>query len=187
MGCNKALINYGGRTLIERLVEVVRPLAGELLISANQAADYKFLDLPVVEDIYAGQGPLAGLHAAMLRSEKPRFLLLACDMPNVTERLLRAVLDSADGCDAIVPRASNGRSHPLCGIYWRTCFEFLEWSLSAGRNRVGDFLSSSVIKVRYLDTGAHGIPDRDLINLNDANDLSSLSSSREPGNPSSAC
>ncbi len=180
MGVDKALIEYGGRTLLQHLVEVVRPLSGELLISTNEAADCRFPGLPTVADVYTGQGPLAGLHAAMQHSAKLRFLLLACDLPNVNERLVRAILNSRADYDAVVPRTSDGMVQPLCGVYRRTCFEMLEQSLARGRNRVADFLSSPSLKVHYFDITASGFPNDDLLNLNDKNDLRRLSSTREP-------
>ncbi len=180
MGLDKALIQCSGKTLLQHLFDIVRPLAGEILISANETADYNFLGPPTVADVYAGQGPLAGLHAAMLHSAKPRFLLLACDMPNVNDRLIRAILNSRADYDVVVPRTSDGMVHPLCGAYRRTCFEMLEQSLARARNRVADFLSSPALKVRYFDITASGFPDDDLLNLNDKNDLRGLSSTREP-------
>ena len=180
MGLNKALITHNGKTILENLIEVVTPLTGEVLISANETGDYRFSDLQIVRDVYAGQGPLAGLHAAILHSEKPRFLLLASDMPNVNERLVRAILASFGESDAVVPRTSDGRNHPLCGVYRRTCFETLEQSLARSQNRVADFLSAPALKVRYFDITASGFPDDDLLNLNDKNDLHRLSSTREP-------
>jgi len=186
MGFDKALIIYEGQTLVRNLVEVVRPLAGEVLISANESANYRSLNLPIVRDIYRGQGPLAGLHAAMLNSKKIRFLLLACDMPNVNGRLVRALLESRGDCDVVVPRTSDGGIHPLCGIYQRACFDTLEQSLALGRTRVSDFLGSPALRVRCFDTAAKGFPDLELLNLNDKKDLSCLSSAPQSGRPTPA-
>lgn len=174
MGFDKALITHNGKTLLENLIEVVRPLAAEVLISTSRTGGCKLPDLPVVRDVYKGQGPLAGLHAAMLHSDRPRFLLLACDMPNVNARLVRAILDSSGDCDAVVPRTSDGRNHPLCGAYKRTCFESLERNLAHGRNRVSDFLCLPALRVHAFDAGAEGFPDSDFLNLNDKTDLSGL-------------
>jgi molybdopterin-guanine dinucleotide biosynthesis protein A len=175
MGFDKALITHDGKTLLENLVEVVRSLADEVLISANKPGACSLPDLPVVEDIYRGQGPLAGLHAAMMHSEKRRFLLLACDMPNVNGRLVRAILEASGDCDAVVPRTSDGRNHPLCGVYRRTCLQILERSLAGGRNRVSDFLCLPALRVHPFDARAAGYPDSDFPNLNEKSDLSSLS------------
>jgi molybdopterin-guanine dinucleotide biosynthesis protein A len=175
MGFDKALIVVGGKPNVQRLVETVRPLAGEMLVSANESRALEFLKVPIVRDIYAGQGPLAGLHAAMLRSGKNDFLVLACDMPNVHERLLRAIVESGGDCDAVVPRTSDGRVHPLCGVYRRSSLEFLEKQLASGRNRVSDFVSLSDLRVHHFGSLERGFPDSDFANLNDETALSSFS------------
>src|SRR5512137_2172621 len=62
MGFDKALIAVGGMSIAQRLVEIARRLAGEVLISANESQAFRFLNAPIVRDIYPDQGPLVGLH-----------------------------------------------------------------------------------------------------------------------------
>ena len=185
MGFEKALITVRGKALVQNLAEVVLPLAGEVVLSANEGDLYQFLKLPIVRDIYPGQGPLAGLHAAMLHSEKNLVFLLACDMPNVKERLVRAIVESSSDSDSVVPRTSDGRIHPLCGVYRRSCLELLGQQLASGRNRVSDFVCSPALRVRYFDVAEGGFPDADFLNLNDGNDLSRFSLTLEPCHPNS--
>jgi molybdopterin-guanine dinucleotide biosynthesis protein A len=187
MGFDKPLVAVGGTPIAQRLVEIVRPLAGEVLISANESQTFRFLNAPIVRDIYPGQGPLAGLHAAMLHSEKSDFLVLACDMPNLHERLLRAIVESAGDRDAVVPRTSDGRMHALCGVYRRSCLELLGQQLAAGRNRVSDLVSSPDLRVHFFESGERGFPDSDFVNLNDENDLSSFRAAFDSDHPIPGC
>lgn len=174
MGFNKALLRIGGRPLIQVVLECVRPLTDEVLVSSNDQRAYEFLGLPIVPDIFKNQGPLAGLHAAMLLSSRSLFSLLACDMPNLHEPLLRHLALSAEGFDAVIPRTTDGGNHPLCAIYRKTCFPAIERNLRKGVNRVIDIFTESHLRVQWLDVAAAGFSDLDLANINSPEDLENL-------------
>jgi len=171
MGFNKALLRLGGQPLIQMVLEHVRPLADEVLVSSNDQTTYEFLGLPIVPDIFKNQGPLAGLHAAMLLSARSLFLLLACDMPNLHEPLLRHLALSAEGFDAVIPRTADGVDHPLCAIYRKTCLPAIERNLRKGVNKVIGIFTESPLSVRWLKIEEDGFSDQDLANLNSPEDL----------------
>ncbi len=180
MGFNKALLLIDGRPLIQRVLDRILPLTDEVLLSTNDPSVYDFLKLPSVPDRFKGQGPLAGLHAAMLRSPRSLFLLLACDMPNLHERLLRRLISSSADFDAVIPSTSNGRSHPLCAIYCRTCFPEIDANLRVGGNKVTDIFLSARLKVKWLKPEEGEFADRDLENLNTPDDLAEYRSKAAP-------
>jgi molybdopterin-guanine dinucleotide biosynthesis protein A len=171
MGFNKALLRLGGQPLIQMVLEHVRPLTDEVLVSSNDQTTYEFLGLPIVPDIFKNQGPLAGLHAAMLLSSRSLFLLLACDMPNLHEPLLRHLALSAKGFDAVIPRTADGGDHPLCAIYRKTCFPAIERNLRKGVNKVIGIFTESPLRARWLKIEQDGFSDQDLANLNSPEDL----------------
>ena len=171
MGFNKALLPINGRALIMRVLDQVQLLTDEILLSANDSSAYVCLGLPMVGDVFKSQGPLAGLHAAMLQSTRSLFLLLACDMPNLRESLLRTLISSAAGFDAAVPRTADGRCHPLCAVYRRTCLPTVERNLEWKVNRVTDIFIGSLLRVRWLDEAEGGFCEADLANLNSPQDL----------------
>jgi molybdopterin-guanine dinucleotide biosynthesis protein A len=173
MGCNKALINIGGRPLIQLLAEQVCALTDQVYISTNELEAYKFLGLPVVADIFPGQGPLAGLHAAMRKSSRPLFLLLACDLPNIRAQFLAQLHASLGDCDAVVPRTGDGRLHPLSALYRRACMDRLESNLSQGTNKVTDLFLDTSLKVRWLSPVDGCYAPDDLCNINNPSDLES--------------
>ena len=53
MGRNKALLDFGGETLIERLYGILKSAFEEVLISANDPETYEFLGARVVQDVLA--------------------------------------------------------------------------------------------------------------------------------------
>jgi molybdopterin-guanine dinucleotide biosynthesis protein A len=181
MGFNKAFLNVGGQPLIQVLASRIRPLADQILISSNDGASYKFLDIPVIPDHFSGHGPLAGFHSAMLWDVRPLYLVLACDLPNLGEPLLRNLIRLVDGFDAAIPKTRDGLAHPLCAIYRRTCLPYVERALQRGANKVIENFLDSTLTIRWVTPDEGQFEDADLANINTPEDLSKLKI--HPGSP----
>jgi molybdopterin-guanine dinucleotide biosynthesis protein A len=120
MGRDKALLDFHGQPLIQRVVERVRLLADEMLITAAEPASYAFLGLPCVADLLPGKGALGGLYTALSLANAPLVAVVACDMPFVNAELLayqRDVLLEGN-CDAAVPQTDAG-IEPFHAVYRR--------------------------------------------------------------------
>ena len=172
MGRNKAFVRISGRPLIEHQLEKLRQITKSIYISTNDARPFGYLGIPVLRDLYPGQGPLAGLHAALNAMPNDLVLLLACDVPGVGEQLLRRLILECAGHDAVVPRTTDGRLHPLCAVYRsQTCLPVIEESLAAGRNGVAACLAGSPLRVLELRPEHAGFEGSDLANINTLSDL----------------
>jgi molybdenum cofactor guanylyltransferase len=174
MGFNKALLNVGGSPLIRILIDRVLPLTSQILISSNDTSDYEFLNLPIIPDYYQGQGPLAGLHAAMTRHVSRLYIVLACDLPNLQESLLRHLLSIIEGYDAAIPRSQDGLAHPLCAVYRRTCLPLVEKALQQGANSVIETFLDNTLRIRWVTPDEGRFKDTDLANINTPEDLQRL-------------
>ena len=109
MGSNKALLRIDDReTLIERVVNNLKPLSDDIVLVSN--APELYADLPVRQtaDLFPGAGPLAGLHAGLQTARHPWSLVVACDMPLVDHRLVRFMILLTQGHDLVVPRWNRG-------------------------------------------------------------------------------
>lgn len=174
MGFNKALLSVGGRPLIRILIERLLPLTSQILISANDTSNFQFLNLPIIPDYYREQGPLAGLHAAMTRHVSQLYIVLACDLPNLQESLLRHMISVIEGFDAAIPRSQNGLAHPLCAVYRRTCLPLIDDALQRGANAVIETFLDNSLRIRWVDPDEGRFKDTDLANLNTPEDLQRL-------------
>jgi molybdopterin-guanine dinucleotide biosynthesis protein A len=180
MGFNKALLDVGGRPLIRVLVDRIRPLTDQILISSNDCSSYRFLNFPVVPDRFKGHGPLAGFHAAMLWNICSLYLVLACDLPNLQETLLRNLVSLAEGFDAAVPRTGDGLAHPLCAVYRRTCLPSVEKALIRGTNKVIEIFLDDNLSIRWVGPDEGHFRDIDLANINTPEDLRRMHLSASP-------
>ena len=135
MGEEKALLQIDGSTLLARALDRLRALTPEVCIIGPAA---KFASHGrVIEDVYTGRGPLAGIHAALSASATDLNLILAVDLPFVTESLLRFIVEQARGCDAVVtvPQIAGGYQ-PLCAAYRRAFAPLAAAALEAGKNKI---------------------------------------------------
>ena len=135
MGQDKALMQLGGRILLSHALELARAAAGSAQIvgSAEKFAAFG----TVVEDIYPGQGPLAGIHAALAGTRTELNLMVAVDMPFLQPELLSYLVAQARRTTAmVVVPVAGGRLQPLCAVYRRAFAEVAERSLRAGENKI---------------------------------------------------
>jgi molybdopterin-guanine dinucleotide biosynthesis protein A len=171
MGMDKAFVEFGGCTLLARVLEVTRVVINDVRIVGDTAKFTVFA--PVVEDVFRGCGPLGGIHAALRASSAELNLILAVDVPFVPPALLQYLVARARSSNAIatVPRAGGGWQ-PLCAVYRREFADAAEKALRAGRYR---------IDALFDDVKAKAIEEEDLVqagfepevfrNLNTIDDL----------------
>jgi molybdopterin-guanine dinucleotide biosynthesis protein A len=171
MGTDKALLEFRGRTLLERALETMHEVCSEVSIvgDAEKFAKYGV----VVEDVYPGTGPLAGIHAALVDSSIELNLVMAVDMPFVSAALLGFLLGAAKETDAIVvvPRTSRGWQ-PLCAVYRRAFAALAEEALRAGKFKIDALFSKVAVRVIEEDQLARaGFSERMFLNVNTPEDL----------------
>lgn len=171
MGTDKAFIQFGGIPLIERALATLRKVCSQVTVVGEPSKFAKWGQ--VVEDVYSGRGPLAGIHAALLHSTAELNLILAVDMPFVSEELLNFLLATAEsGTDMVaVPRTARGLQ-PLCAVYRRSFAQAAEQALLAGRNKIDAVFSRVSTRVIHPDELlAAGFTERAFVNMNVPEDL----------------
>ncbi|MBI3516741.1 MAG: molybdenum cofactor guanylyltransferase MobA [Proteobacteria bacterium] len=124
-GGDKCLRLLGGRSILERVIERVRPQATRLLINANgDPARFGEFGLPVAADAVEGfVGPLAGVLTGMLwaRAHAPDIadiVTVPTDGPFVPRDLIARFVAARDQAGAdLVQAASGGQVHPVAGLW----------------------------------------------------------------------
>ncbi len=144
MGQDKAFLQLGGRTLLQRTLDMARAVSHEVCIVGQQEKFASYA--PVVEDLYPGRGPLAGIHAALRSSSTELNLMLGVDTPFLDSRFLRYLLEQAETGGALVtlPRI-GGRNQPLCAVYRREFAVVAEQSLQAGHNKIDSLFATTSV------------------------------------------
>jgi molybdenum cofactor guanylyltransferase len=135
MGTNKALLEFDGIRLIERLVRTIRPLFREIAIVANDPETYAYLGVPIWADRIPGKGSLGGIYTAVYHSTFPQTFCIACDMPFPNPTVIAYLRDLASGYDVVVPRTADGYQ-PLHAFYSQTCLPPMEAMIYADRLKI---------------------------------------------------
>lgn len=118
MGRDKALLEFSGRLLIERAVDLVREIGLEPRICGSRPELARFV--PVVPDNYPGCGPLAGVEAALATSGSDLNLFVPVDLPLLPPEFLHWMITRAKATNAIATfPLVGGLPQPLCAIYSR--------------------------------------------------------------------
>jgi molybdopterin-guanine dinucleotide biosynthesis protein A len=170
MGSDKAFLKFGGQTLLQRAISVAATVSDRVLIVGDPE---KFAQYgATVKDLFAGCGPLGGIHAALVSSNADLNLVLAVDMPFVSSGLLAFLFASAEDAKALitVPRAGNGLQ-PLCAIYRREFAADAETALRAGKYKIDALFSGLPIHLIDESTlAAAGFSAQTFFNVNTPND-----------------
>ena len=116
MGRDKAWLDVGGKTMIERVIQALAPATSSVNIIAN-SDEYKRLGFPVFADTNIGIGPVEAIRTALWNAPTSRVVLAGCDMPFVTTELFSFLLDISGSYQAIIPTGPDGRLEPLCAVY----------------------------------------------------------------------
>jgi FdhD protein len=146
MKSNKALLPYSGELFIERIHRQLAALFPEVIVVTNTPELYKFLPCRTVSDIYPGMGSLAGIHAGLAQSKTPYIFVVACDMPYLSEPLIRRLVGNIHGQDVVMPE-SDGGLEPLHAVYGKGCLAAMEDSLSQGKSRIVECLDWQKVTV----------------------------------------
>ncbi len=152
MGRDKAGLVLAGKTLLERAVQTARAAGAQVcIVGAGQALHDMAarLTCSTVGDAFPGQGPLAGIHAALASAHAGQVnFILAVDIPFVTAALLQFVLSRAkeSGALATLPHAA-GRIHPLCAVYRREFAAAAQQALAEGNNKIEAALHGQTVEI----------------------------------------
>jgi molybdopterin-guanine dinucleotide biosynthesis protein A len=173
MGIEKATIEVGGSTLLERAISRLREACDPVLVAPGElhlhAGDHE-----IVEDAVPGAGPLAALVAALRRSPHPLIAVVAVDMPWLDPALIRLLAGRIGDHDVAVSETDRG-VEPLHAVYATSALDAAEVALrSPDRSMHGLIGRLRALTVAEAEWRAAGIAGRFARNVNTARDLADL-------------
>ena len=141
-GGDKGLMPLGGKPVMQHAFERLHAQTDGIIINANgDPSRFTGFETTVVPDTISGfAGPLAGVLAGMRYAEAqdnpPTFIVTAAaDTPFFPKALVERFLAEAKTSKTIVLAGSNGRRHPVFGLWPVSLANHLETWLSDEENR----------------------------------------------------
>ena len=119
MGTDKAMILFRGKLLWQIQLETLRRLRpAEIFLSVRTDPSWRPRDVQFIADVPPSRGPLSGIAASLMNTRTAHLLVLAIDMPFMTENYLRSICDAMEPGRGVIPKINN-RAEPLAALYPR--------------------------------------------------------------------
>lgn len=170
-GQPKALMELGGRRIIDRVVDVMARITGDLVIVTNTPEPYASIGLPMVPDAFPGGGALGGIYSGLRAARGAAAFTVACDMPFLTVDVARLVIDRAGEADVVIPR-TGGQLETLHASYAKACLGPIERRLRAGQLRITSFFGDvRVLEIPEVEVARRRAPELVFMNVNTPEEL----------------
>ena len=171
-GRNKAALKIGNDTVLDRQLARLRRVVDRTIIVAEDAVPFAWTGLQVVADLTPGDGALGALRTAIHAARSDRTLVMACDMPFVSEALLSYLVEAGRAADIAIPRTVRGYE-PLCATYSRRCADEMARLIAERRFKLSEVALIPGLIIREVgpdELGPFGPSDRLFFNINTPDD-----------------
>lgn len=145
MGRNKALLDFGGRSIIEYTVDLFKSMFPEVILVTNTPEEYANLGIKIVTDIFPGKGSLGGIYTGLVHSSHDYSFIASCDMPFLRRELIDFLIGLKEGYDVVVPRLRDGHE-PLHAVYSKRCCKAIEAIINIGDLRIIGFYPDARVR-----------------------------------------
>jgi molybdopterin-guanine dinucleotide biosynthesis protein A len=151
-GRDKALVGFGGRTMLAQTTGLLASVCREVIIVAA-AGKYPDALVPLLADRWPGQGPLGGILTALQSSalrgaESIWNLIVSCDMPFLTRDWLEFLCQRAgrSAAQVAVAESANGLE-PLCACWKTTSMPSVQAAFDSGVRKVTEAMKRLPMEV----------------------------------------
>ncbi len=138
MGQDKALLVHEGQSQLAYVAGVLEACVEKVYVStrADQADDEERGRFPQIVDRYEGLGPVAGILSALEKEPDADWLVVACDLPNISTQTIRYLLGQRAGDQEFTAYTSSydGLPEPLCAVYHAGCEDIIRQFVAEGMN-----------------------------------------------------
>ncbi|GGM17327.1 putative molybdenum cofactor guanylyltransferase [Deinococcus aerophilus] len=134
-GSDKALAVLRGRPLLRHVADSLGGCSVRLIVAP--AGKYALEGWETVPDTRPGEGPLAGLEAALTHAPPGWLAFTGVDLPGLTPAFWAALAASrTPHSRAVLPLDPEGRPQPLAALYHRDLLPHIQTLLDAGERRL---------------------------------------------------
>jgi molybdopterin-guanine dinucleotide biosynthesis protein A len=185
-GATKALLEVGGRTILDTLVATLSGRFMEILLVAKEPEPFQALQpgapWRLVLDDCPARSSLTGIRTALKHARTEHVFITACDTPLLRPALLAALLEHLrPEDDVVLPQKPDGYFEPLCAIYSRRCLPHIEAQLGREDYKIIRFFDQ--VRVSPLPVEALLRADPELVSFRNANTPEELALLRQAARP----
>lgn len=170
MGTDKGLQELCGKPLISYVIDALSGLCSEIIISSSSEG-YQSFGYKVIADELPGIGPMGGIYSALRQSSTENNLVISCDLPFVTEKLLSYILENASGFQVAIPWLGGRHYEPLCGFYNLSVLEGISNFIQKGNYKLPDLFEEININRLIINNSLSFYHENLFLNVNGKHDL----------------
>ncbi len=146
MGKNKALLELGGKLVINHVIETLEPICNEIILSTNNN-ELDFLPYKKVGDKHSNLGPIAGFQSTLSESSTNDNLIVSCDTPFISTTLLSHLFDKSKKYEVVLPSFKN-HLQPMIGYFNKNFLKIIDEQINAGNIKpINIFENANMLKV----------------------------------------
>lgn len=168
MGIDKGLIKFNGKSIIEYILEQLKPVVQKIVIVSNNP-DYELFGVTVISDLVKDIGPAGGIYTALSHTDSESNFIVSCDMPFINSTAIQYVIQNSAQTLITVP-VYHQQMEPLFAAYSRQCLAKWKELVEKGFVRLQDIISQfEWLKLNVDDVD--GFDEFIFTNLNTKTDL----------------
>jgi molybdopterin-guanine dinucleotide biosynthesis protein A len=152
---DKAALLYQGKVQLDRALELVTRHVERAFVSvrSGQVSESTRATKPLIIDSVNGEGPIVGIRSALGAHPDVAWLVLACDLPFLSDATLRQLEKGRDpsALATAFRSAHDGLPEPLCAIWEPAAAPALATYQDGGGRCPRKFLMSHAVRLLDLD------------------------------------
>ena len=168
MGADKGLLMLENKPLVAHVIETLKQLTTDIIIVSNQK-EYKVFGLPIYEDIIKEAGPLAGIYTGLTHAIHQKNIVVSCDVPFVSTKLLNWLIQNSENYDVTIP-TNNNKTHQVIGVYDKNCACVFKQELDNNQRK----MKVALEKVRLNIVDANQFNAKEFTNVNTPAELKEI-------------
>lgn len=173
IGSDKAMLEIGGKKIIEMISETLLEIFSKVKIITNNPVQYKFLGLEMHEDIYKNIGPIGGIHSGLVNSGTEKNFFISCDMPFVNKNLINFIIENSPVNNIAVTKTKDGLQ-PLCGIYPKSSINKIDELIENSKLSIHGIFNEFNTKIIDIEKEFAGFSEKLFFNINTLNDFKDI-------------
>lgn len=147
-GRDKALLEIGGETLLQRTVATVKRVVDDVIVLGPAERVEQVDGVQVLQDELPDIGPLGGIYTALRARPGRALLVVAVDLPFLDTALLRHLVSLRGEADVVLP-VVDGRGQQLHALYGPACLPPIAAQIAREDYKIDRFFPQ--VRVRRVD------------------------------------
>ena len=145
----KGLVYFNRKMLIEHVIGSLEKITNQIIIVTQNEA-YRQFGYLCYADVLKDKGALGGIYSGLYYSTTKKNLIVGCDMPFLSEKLLIELMNNAGDEDVLLTEHQD-KAEPLCSIYDKNCIEHIRSQLEQDHLKITDAMVGLKTRVISFD------------------------------------